>query len=72
MTEQQLLNLKKQVDEAKSSVSELEGHKKALMKQLKDEWNLTTVEAAQKKLDSMAKQIDTLTIQIEEGLKEME
>ncbi len=72
MTERELLELKKKVDEAKSTVSELTGHKQALMKQLKDDWNCKSAEEAQKKLKSMNKEIEDIESQIEEGVKELE
>jgi DNA uptake protein ComE-like DNA-binding protein len=72
MTEQQLVSLKKQVDEAKSTVSGYKGHKQALMKQLKDDWGCITVEAAEKKLATMTKEINQLSTQIEEGITKLE
>jgi uncharacterized phage infection (PIP) family protein YhgE len=72
MTEQQLLQLKRQVDEAKSTVNQLKGHKQALMKQLNDDWACNTIEEAEKKLSKMDKEIDDLDSQINEGIKKLE
>jgi adenine-specific DNA methylase len=72
MTEQQLLSLKKQVDEAKSTVSEYKGHKQALMKQLKDDWGCQSVETAELKLKSMQREINILSTQIEGGISKLE
>ncbi len=38
MTETQLLELKKKIEEARQTTSELKGHQGALLKQLKDNW----------------------------------
>jgi hypothetical protein len=72
MTEQQLLDLKKKVDRAKTTVSELEGQRKAQMKQLSDDWGCKTVEAAEKKVESMSNDIETLDKQIKKGIEELE
>jgi hypothetical protein len=72
MTEQELLKLKKQVDEAKTKVSELNGHKTALLKQLKDDWKCNSIEDAEKKLKLMNKEIDNISQQIETGIEELE
>lgn len=72
MKEQDLLNLKKKVEESKQKVSELRGHQNALMKQLKDDWKCKSVENAEKKLKSMKTEIERLDESIEEGIKEIE
>lgn len=71
-TQDELFELKEKVDAAKTEVSELEGQKKALMKQLKDDYGFATVEAAEKKLASMRKEVETLDEQIETGIEELE
>ena len=72
MNENELLKLKRQVDEAKTSISESKGHLKALMDQLKNDWKCDTVEQAEKKVKSLKKEIDVLDEQIETGIKELE
>lgn len=72
MTEQQLLQLKRKVDEAKTTVSELQGQQKAQMKQLSDEWGCKTLDAAIEKGKQMNAEIETLTKQIEKGIEELE
>jgi hypothetical protein len=72
MTETQLLELKKKVDAAKTTVSELEGEQKALMKQLKEDWQCVTIEQAEKKVKTMNEEIETLSTQIKEGIAELE
>lgn len=70
--EQDLLKLKKDVESAKTSVSELTGQQNALIRQLKDDWQcntLTEAETMLKKLqDDIAnidKKITTLTQELE-------
>ena len=72
MNEQDLFKLKERIDDAKSKVSELEGSKKQLMKELKEQWNCTSVEAAEKKVKTMEKEISGLTINIDKGTEELE
>ena len=72
LDERDLLDLKKKVDEAKSTVSELTGQKTALMKQLKDDWSCATIEQAEKKLKTMKKEIENLEQSIKEGVTELE
>ena len=71
MTEQQLLDLKDQVEEAKTKVSELTGQKQALMNQLKTDWNCKTIEEANTKLKEMENSISVLEKKIEKGTKEL-
>lgn len=72
MTEKKLLELKKEIEEAKNVVAELKGQRTALMTQLKEEWGCTTIEAADKKVKDLEKQIKDLTTNIETGLEELE
>jgi predicted transcriptional regulator len=72
MTETDLLKLKKQIEEAKATTSELKGHQSALMKQLKDDWKCNTIEEAEKLMAKYDKEIKTLTANIEKGMKELE
>jgi uncharacterized protein YaaN involved in tellurite resistance len=72
MIETDLLELKKEVDEAKNNVVGLKGQQTALFKQLKDDWGCKTIEEAEKKVKSMGKEIDTLQEQIETGIEELE
>ena len=72
MTERQLLELKEEIEEAKQSVSELNGQKTALLKQLKDTFKCGSIEEAQAKSQQMKKDIDKLQLQIDEGSKDLE
>ena len=72
LDEKQLLKLKEQVEDAKSKVSELKGHKQALLKQLKDEWACNSTEEGDKKISSLLDEIKTLNEKIDKGTKELE
>ena len=72
MTEQDLLNLKDRIEEAKSAVSELKGQQIVLMKQLLDNWNCKNIEEAKIKLRKMEKDIEVLEQKIEKGIRELE
>lgn len=72
MKEQDLLKLKQEIDEAKDNVNQLKGQQTALLKQLKEEWGCSTIEAAEKKIAKMKKEIEILNTSIETGLEELE
>jgi len=72
MTEKSLLDLKQQIDEAKTSVSELKGQQTALLKQLKDTYKCTTVKEAEKLAEKMQRDITALQTQIDKHTKELE
>jgi len=72
MTETDLLKLKRKVDEAKQTSSELRGEQIALMKQLKEDWDCNSLEDADKRIKTMMKDIEKLTEQIETGMEEIE
>ena len=71
MTEKQLFDLKKQVDTANSTVSELKGQQTALLKQLKDDWGCKTIDEAEQKLKTLNAEIDMIAEQIEKGTTEL-
>jgi len=72
MDETGLLKLKKQIDEANASVSELKGQLSALLKQLKDDWKCNSVEDAERLIVKMDKEIVSLKNKIEKGMEELE
>ena len=71
-TEQQLLDLKKQIDQAKSEVSELNGREKRLMEQLQKDWGCKTVKEAEKKIKDMETDLASINEQIHKGVEELE
>ena len=72
LTEQDLLDLKKDIDKSKLKVAELTGEKKSITQQLKNDWNCSTVEQAKTKLKSLEKDIETTEKQIDKATKELE
>jgi phage shock protein A len=72
MTEQELLRLKKDIDEAKNTLAELNGQKVTLTKQLKENWNCTIVEEAEKQLKKMQVEIEEIQENIDSGISELE
>jgi len=71
MDEEQLLELKKEIDDAKSKISELKGTRNQLMKDLKEQRNCSSLEAAEKEYKKLVEQITKLDIQINEGVKRL-
>lgn len=53
----ELARLKKGIDEAKGNVSKLEGREEELLRQLKTEYNLDSIDEAKKEVEKMKKQI---------------
>lgn len=72
MNEQQLLDLKHQIDQAKSKAAELKGEQKSLMQQLKKDWECDTIAQAEKNVKEMEKEITTLDDKIKKGVEELE
>ena len=71
-TPDKLLGLKSEIDQAKTRVSELTGQKQGLMKELKDNWQCTTLKQAEKKAEELEKEISAMTGDIEKGVAEIE
>ena len=72
MNEKDLLQLKKEIDSAKSEKAELTGELKSLMKLLKDEWKCSSLEDARKKIRQWEKEISELDEKIKTGITELE
>jgi hypothetical protein len=72
MNENDLMQLKRKVDEAKTNLNVLKGQQVALMKQLKDNWECTTIKEAEKKLMGMDTELTKISSQIKKGLIELE
>jgi predicted nucleic acid-binding Zn-ribbon protein len=72
MTENELLSLKREIDDAKEKNLQLKGQLDALLQQLKDGFGCETVEQANKKVKSLEKQIGDLSNEIETGMQELE
>ena len=72
MKEDELLELKKQIERAKANASELEGRKTLLLEQLEDNWKCKSVEEGDKKVEKFEKELETLNKKIETATKELE
>jgi chromosome segregation ATPase len=72
MKEQELFELKEEIEESKQELAELKGEKQALMKRLIEEWNCKTTKMARKTLDEMKTELETITSNINNGLEELE
>ena len=71
-TTEKLLELKQDIDNAKTEIAKLEGKKEALMTELKDQWKCTTIKQAEKKLKGLEKEAGELGKQIEKGVTKLE
>ncbi len=72
MNEQDLLDLKKEIDEANETSAELNGRLKQLLKQLREDWEYDTEKQAEKKMETMDGEIIQLNDQIKKGTEELE
>jgi len=72
MDERQLLKLKEEIDTAKTEVSELEGSKKTMLKDLLDRFGCKTLDEASAKLEKMAAEIEALQAQLDAGIQKIE
>ena len=72
MTEQQLLNLKDEVEKSKTKVSELQGQLKALNKQLIDDWKCKTIKEGKRKLQEIKISNSSINKKIEKKTEELE
>jgi len=70
--EKELLELKEQVDEAKTKTSELKGQKTAILTQLKNDFNCKNIKEAEAKLEQMETSIANIEKKIEKGVQELE
>jgi len=72
ITEQELLDLKQEINEAKDKSTKLQGRKDLLVEQLKEKYNVTTLKQAKEKLKKMEQSQETLNTQIEEATEKLE
>ena len=71
-TEQQLFEIKEKIDQAKESVSRLEGRRDHLLNQLEEQWECESVEEAESLLEEHNKEINDLEQKIDKGVKKLE
>ena len=67
-----LLQLKETLDQQKTQRSELQGELKTLMKQLKDDHGVESVEAAEALIEKERAELDKLERDIRQGIEEIE
>lgn len=72
LDERQLLDLKQEIEEAKSRISELRGQRNALLQQLEDGFKCKNIEQANEKLKALDKKSEELTKQINKLTDELE
>lgn len=68
---QELLQLKKKIEDAKTQKAECEGALGLLRKQLKDQFNCDTLKQAKSTLHDFQMKVEKLTGEIEFGMKEL-
>lgn len=71
-TEKELLEMKKEVEEAKTSVSELKGQQTAVLKQLKDTYKCSSIEITDAEIGKIKTKLVNINKQIEEHSKILE
>ena len=72
MDQQDLLELKEKIDQAKEKSSELKGQLQGLSKELKDDWQCDSVAQAEKKIETMETEITALNDKIKKGVEKLE
>jgi len=72
MDTDELMALKKRIDAAKTEVAEFEGKKKHVLQELKDDWNVSTIPQAKKKLGEMRKNVNKLEDELDELVTKIE
>ena len=66
--EQELLDIKKKIDSAKTEKAQIEGALAQLMERLKSEFKLTSIEKAEKALEELKKEAANLQQDIDAGM----
>lgn len=69
MDQHDLLDLKERIEKSKTKIAELNGQKKLLLTQLKDNFECSDLVAAKKKLEQFNKDIDKLDTLIEKAVE---
>lgn len=72
MNEQDLLALKKELDESKENLSKLEGRKEVLLEQLQKEFGVKTIAAAERRMQKLEADIEDYESRILAATKELE
>ena len=72
MNEKELLELKQEIEDARQEASELKGEKQALLKRLNEDWDCISVKKANALIDKLAAEMEELSVQIKNGLAELD
>jgi DNA-binding FrmR family transcriptional regulator len=72
MTEKDLLELKEKIKEANEKFLQFKGQREALLQQLNEDWECTTIKQAQTKIDDIEKELTKINSEILEGIKNLE
>jgi hypothetical protein len=72
MTEEELIELKTEIEDKKRELSEKKGQEKALLQQLKEDWKCTTLKEAKEKLEGIAEKLKTILTKIETGMEKLQ
>ncbi|MCK5016197.1 MAG: hypothetical protein KAS32_03915 [Candidatus Peribacteraceae bacterium] len=72
LDQEQLLDLKQDIDEAKEKKATLQGRKDVLVEQLEKKWNVSTPTKASAKLQEMEQEIETMDEEIKEATEKLE
>lgn len=72
MDEKELLKLKDQIESAKVRAAELKGRQDHLLEELETKWDCKTIEQAEKMLENLQDEIETVDGQIDAKLTEIE
>jgi len=72
MTKEELLELKTEIEEAEKENTKLEARKDLLMEKLEKDFGVKTLGAAQKKIQKLEKEIETLDHSIDNATEQLE
>lgn len=72
LTEKQLLELKEDINNAKTKASELTGQEQVLLRQFKLDWGCKTIKEGESKLDEIDRSISSLDKKIKKASEELE
>lgn len=71
LTEEELVELKRKIQKAKSTQSEIQGKREYLLQELSEKYNCASVAEAEVKVKNLGKEIDTLNEQVNEALRQI-
>jgi len=69
---QDLIDIQANIEKKKTQIAELKGQKKQQLKTLKEDWNCSTIEEAEQKVQKAKKEVDQLEIEVQDKLEELQ